>query len=135
MSIKPKFTYLLNEAQRMKEERRKNLERILTDFEGASGGHCAEFQLLKTLHNETVNRDQEIIGLLAVAEILAGYIDEVKIAVIDLQKSLQEVGILKSKLRSIARLAKKHDELYQTLDKIIERQAEQGQKVGKEIYV
>jgi proteasome assembly chaperone (PAC2) family protein len=129
MPIKPRLQAWLTELEQHKESRRKTLDNVavkLDEFTDDTYGPASE--VAKMLLKETKMRDEELLGLLTVLVHLSGYIDDLQAAMASLEKRMRELGVAESKLREVEKLAKRHDEVYQTIDRIVKQRMEIADK-------
>jgi hypothetical protein len=134
MSLESRFLDFLKETTVRIETRRKKLEDFQKQAETSHVSHYEKpaLDVLKIIARETINRDEEGLAMLILFTGFARYIDQLEQAMKAVQERLQQIGGTESKINAIEELAKKHDEIYQAIDKMIQKAAE-AQARDKEI--
>jgi hypothetical protein len=122
MAYAPKLREFLKEAERNVDARRKNIESLQNRIKSNLGN--PNYDLLNLVFMETLENNEAHLALLILHVGLADHVDKVNDAMNSIQRKLEETGISKTKILEIEELTKKHDEIYQAIDKMIQRSAD-----------
>lgn len=131
VSIESKILTLYEHAKGRVDARHKEIEDIQAKIQHMrlSPSEKAEADILKIIMSETMSRGEEVLATLVVFRGLARYIDELQQTITAFEKRLEQIGgTAESRIHGVEELTKKHDEVYQIIDKIIQKGAEAANK-------